>query len=164
MSPARALPAADLIALAGLVDRYAALVDDREFAALAALFTEDAVLHQPQPPKRMTPSGTVVGRSAIEENFAQLRAVEATQHAIVGRVFDAADSPETPDGPARAAGRIGCIAHHVSGSDAAAGGHGRTDHAWHLTYRDRYRRVGSVWLIAERTLDLHWIEARRVAL
>ncbi len=37
------------------------------------------------------------------------------------------------------------------------------DHAWHLTYLDRYRRdEAGGWRIAERTLRLEWIEKRSV--
>lgn len=150
------LPAADRLELTDLVERYAALVDDRDFDAVAALFTEDAVLRQPRPPKRMEPSDTVVGRAAIEANFAQLTALHATQHAIVGAVFTS-----RPGGDTRATGRVSAVAHHVSGRSGPNGE--LTDHAWHLVYRDEYRKDDEVWRIAERILDLRWIERRRVA-
>lgn len=144
------LATADRAALTDLVDRYAALVDDRDFDALGALFTDDAVLRQPRPPRTMAPADAVHGRAAIVANFTRLRGLHATQHAVVGRVFSAA-------GPAEATGRIACIAHHVSGADGAL-----TDHAWHLTYLDRYRRSDGRWRIRERILRLDWIEERDV--
>lgn len=144
------LEIADRIALSELVDRYAALVDDGDFSGAADLFTEDAVLRQPRPPHSLEPTDEVCGREALVHNFGQLRALRATQHAVVGRLFGA-------DAEDRATGRIACIAHHVSG-DATL-----VDHAWHLTYLDRYRRVDGRWLIAERILRLHWIERRPVS-
>ena len=140
---------ADVLALTALVERYAALVDDRDFEALGALFTEDAVLRQPRPPRRMAPDDEVHGRAAIVANFGRVGRLLATQHAVVGKAFTATD--------AGAEGRIAAIAHHVS-----ADGDRLIDHAWHLTYLDRYRRDGADWLIAERTLRLEWIEQRTV--
>ncbi|QDQ98845.1 nuclear transport factor 2 family protein [Tomitella fengzijianii] len=145
-----ALSVADRLDLADLVDRYAALVDDRDHDALGALFTPDAVLRQPRPPKQMDPVDEVVGRAAIAGNFARLDGLRATQHAVVGKVFTAGS-----DGAA--SGRIACIAHHVSVSDDRS-----VDHAWHLTYEDVYRRTDGVWQIAARTLRLGWIEKRTV--
>jgi len=157
------LSVGDRLALSDLVDRYAAHVDDRDFDSLGALFTDDAVLRQPRPPRRMEPTDDVRGRESIVANFARLRDLRATQHAVVGRAFAAASgtAPDaaSPAGSAvtEATGRIACIAHHVSGADDRP-----VDHAWHLTYRDLYRRNGDAWLIAERTLQLHWIETRSV--
>ena len=41
----------DRAALTDLVHRYAALVDDRKFDSVAKLFTENAALTLPDPPK-----------------------------------------------------------------------------------------------------------------
>ncbi len=156
------LSASDRSALADLVDRYAALVDDREFDALGRLFTDDAVLRQPRPPREMESADVVRGRQAIVANFARLRDLRASQHAVVGRLFAAGGATVSEDAAgedvaAEATGRIACIAHHVSGADDRL-----VDHAWHLTYHDVYRRAGGAWLIAERTLRLSWIETRTV--
>lgn len=146
----------DRLALSQLVDRYAALVDERDYAGLAELFAEDAVLHQPRPPKLLRPEDVVRGREAITENFRKLDQVRATQHAIVGQVF--APDPAHPGDPDRIAGRIAAIAHHLI--DTADG---VVDNVWHLTYRDRYLRTGGRWVFAERIVDLGWITRHPVA-
>ncbi len=146
----------DRLALSQLVDRYGALVDERDYAGLAELFAEDAVLHQPQPPKLLRPEDVVRGREAITENFRRLDQVRATQHAIVGQVF--APDPAHPGDPDRIAGRIAAIAHHLI--DTADG---VVDDVWHLTYRDRYLRTDGRWVFAERIVDLGWITRHPVA-
>src|SRR5690606_32219407 len=49
------LSTGDRVELADLVARYALHVDRRDLAALAGLFTDDAVLVLPDPPERMGP-------------------------------------------------------------------------------------------------------------
>lgn len=144
---------ADRLELTELADRYAHYADQRRLEQLSALFTEDAVLAVPDPPRHMRPAVEATGREAIANTCAALMNVAATLHAIVGHVFD---SGETDD---EAEGNIACIAHHVvTRPDGSA-----VDFAWHLHYRDRYRIVDGRWLISHRTLDLHWIEQRPVA-
>ena len=125
-----------------LVHRYAARVDDRDFAGAASLFTEDGVLIRPDPPDVLDPVHELVGRTAIEQGLRALDTVPLTIHAIVGEVYD-----ET-------SGRIVCVAHHLINPT--------TDLVWHLRYRDDYREVEGQWLIARRALSIDLIETRTV--
>jgi hypothetical protein len=68
--------------LSDLVHRYAALVDDRDFAAAAALFTPHGVLVRPEPPDVLDPVEEVKGRPAIEQALRTLEGVGLTIHAI----------------------------------------------------------------------------------
>jgi hypothetical protein len=128
--------------LSDLVHRYAALVDDRDFAAAAALFTPHGVLVRPEPPDVLDPVEEVKGRPAIEQALRTLEGVGLTIHAIGGEVYD---------GPT---GRIVCVAHHLLDP--------RTDLVWHLRYRDRYEQDGDRWLIGRRELSIDLIETRAV--
>jgi SnoaL-like domain len=142
----------DRCALADLVHRYAAAVDDRRFDDAAALFTEDAELVVPDPPRSLDPVTHHRGLPAIRAAVAAVAAVDRTEHAIVGEVY-------TASGPDRARGRITCVAHHWSRdtADAPVG-----DLVWHLRYDDRYVRTGQEWLFSVRTLTINAIETRRV--
>ncbi len=131
---------ADRLALTDLVHRYAAYVDDRQFALAAALFTDDGVLVVPDPPDCLDPVITHP-RDSIE---AALGAVPATFHAVVGIVLS--------DEPPR--GRIACVAHHLLRPDL--------DLVWHLRYLDSYAQVDGSWRIARRELHLDLIETRPV--
>lgn len=140
------LLAADRVELHDLVCRYAAQVDDRRFAAAAALFTDEAVLAMPEPPGRLDPAVEHTGPLAIEAAFAALTEVPLTCHAVLGAVFDASAAPDT------ATGRITCVAHHLTRR-----GERTTDLAWHLRYRDRYARADGRWRFARRELHIDFI-------
>ncbi|MBF6435277.1 nuclear transport factor 2 family protein [Nocardia cyriacigeorgica] len=145
------ITAEDRAELSDLVHRYASCADRRELGELAHLFTEDAVLAVPDPPRTMRPTHEARGRAAIIETCRTLERTHATLHAIVGNVFDMAAAPDT------ATGDVACIAHHLTGKPGNA-----VDVVWHLRYRDRYRRVDGRWLIARRVLHLGWTERRPV--
>ena len=136
----------DRAALSELVHRYAARVDDRDFAGVADLFTEDAELILPDPPERLDPVSSRHGRAGVRAALATLASVTRTRHAIVGEVYDAA-------GPDAGTGRVACVAHHFS-----ARGDGFTDLVWHLRYDDAYRREDDGWRIARRALTIDAIE------
>lgn len=140
------LTTGDRVELADLVARYAAAVDDRAFAAAAALFTEDAVLAMPSPPAELGPADVHSGRSTIAGALRAVEAFELTQHAIVGQVFDG-------DGRT-ATGRIACIAHHLSKRSSPI------NLVWHLRYADGYLRQDGAWRFARRELSIDWIETR----
>lgn len=140
------LAPADCLDLMDLVHRYAARVDDRDAAGVAALFTADGVLASPRPPRDLDPVHEAVGPSAIETAMGQLSAMAVTQHAVVGVVLDAED--------ADVSGRVACIAHHVLPDG--------TGLVWHLTYRDRYRRTDAGWRFARRDLHVDVVERRPV--
>lgn len=138
----------DRIDLTDLSHRYAAAVDDRDGAAVAALFTEDGVLASPRPPRQLDPVDEAVGHDGIVAALEQLAGVAVTQHAVVGVVL-------TAEGADAASGRVACIAHHVLPD--------RTHLVWHLTYRDRYRRTDTGWRIARRELHVEVVEQRPLA-
>ena len=123
-----------------LVHRYAARVDDRDFAGVAALFVPEGVLVAPDPPAVLDPVIEHVGRAAIEESMQALNGVVRTFHAIVGEVYEGH------------LGRIACVAHHALDET--------TDLVWHLRYLDTYADTSDGWLIARRELHIDLIEVR----
>ena len=145
------LGATDRAALTDLVHRYAAGVDDRQFDAVAQLFTETAELMLPEPPAALNPVHRHCGHAAIRTAIAAVAATIRTEHAIVGEVFDAGLRPDS------ARGRIACVAHHWSQY-----GDQLTDVVWHLRYDDEYRRTDAGWRIAHRVLTINAIETRPV--
>jgi hypothetical protein len=145
------LPVADRAALSELVHRYAANVDDRQFDAVAELFTLTAELTVPEAPTELRPIHTHRGQAAIVAAVATVAQTVRTEHAIVGEVYD-----EVP-GPRSARGRIACIAHHWSER-----GDEVTDVVWHLRYDDEYELTDAGWRISRRALTILAIETRPV--
>lgn len=144
----------DRLAIAELVHRYAAAVDDRRFDDAVELFTDSAELVVPDPPRSLDPAIRHLGRQAIRVAVAAVAAVDRTEHAIVGEVY-------TASGPDQARGRVTCVAHHWTHTgqhaDEQAG-----DLVWHLRYDDEYVRTGQQWLFSRRALTINAIETRRV--
>ena len=147
MSAGPGLQLADRLDLADLVHRYAAAADERDAAGVALLFTDDGVLASPRPPRRLGPVDEAVGRAEIEAVIDRLSGVAVTQHAVVGQVH-------TATGVDEATGRVACIAHHVLADG--------TNLVWHLTYRDRYRRLPEGWRFSRRALSVDVVEQRPV--
>jgi hypothetical protein len=145
------LSTTDRLAVADLVHVYAAAVDDRRFDDVVELFSETAELRLPDPPHALDPVIVKQGRPGVAEAMAALRAVQRTEHAIVGEVYAAG-----PD-PGYALGRITCVAHHWTGT--ADGG---TDVVWHLRYDDEYVRTPVGWRIHGRRLTINAIETRPI--
>lgn len=145
------LRTADRLALADLVHIYASAVDDRRFDDVAELFTENAELRLPEPPRSLEPVRNHHGRDGVRAAMASLAAVTRTEHAIVGEVYAAADERDY------ALGRITCIAHHWTISDGQA-----SDLVWHLRYDDEYLRTRAGWRIHGRALTINAIETRPV--
>lgn len=145
------LSTADRLALADLVHVYASAVDDRRFDDVVELFTENAELRLPDPPRTLEPVRRHHGRDGVRAAMASLAAVARTEHAIVGEVYAAADEADY------ALGRITCIAHHWTVSDGQA-----SDLVWHLRYDDEYLRTRAGWRIHGRALTINAIETRPV--
>jgi hypothetical protein len=145
------LTVADRSALTDLVHRYAAGVDDRQFDAVAKLFTATAELAVPDPPTALEPVHRHRGHTAIRAAVASVASVVRTEHAIVGEVYDIGPRPGI------AHGRITCVAHHWS-QDAGQ----LTDVVWHLRYDDEYRLTEAGWRIDRRVLTINAIETRPV--
>jgi len=145
------LSAIDRSALSEVVHRYAAGVDDRQFDVVTELFTPDAELVLPDPPAALEPVHRHSGHAAVSAAIGAVTAVDRTEHAIVGEVYD-----EDPR-PLVARGRIACIAHHWSREADRL-----TDVVWHLRYDDEYLLTGARWRIAHRALTINAIETRPV--
>jgi hypothetical protein len=145
------ISADDRLALSDLVHCYAAMVDERQFDSVAALFTKEAQLTLPDPPKSLEPVHAHRGHAAISAAIATVGGTIRTQHAIVGEVYDAGPRPGT------AGGRIACIAHHWIEHDGEI-----RDAAWHVRYDDQYQRVNAGWRIRNRSLTIDAIEIRPV--
>jgi hypothetical protein len=145
------LPVNERAALTDLVHRYAAGVDDRQFASVTQLFTVGAELMVPEPPAALKPIHSHRGQQAIAEAVAAVTQTTRTEHAIVGEVYD--------DGPRRgsARGRIACIAHHWNQRADEL-----IDVVWHLRYDDEYELTDSGWRISRRALTINAIETRPV--
>ncbi|MDA3630522.1 nuclear transport factor 2 family protein [Saccharopolyspora sp. WRP15-2] len=143
------LTTADRQALADLVARYAANVDQRSAGSALALFTDDAVLGVPAPPDELGPTSFLEGPD-IAVAMQVVERYPMTKHEIVGQLFDETEDPHT------ATGRISCIAHHLRRNSAGE----LEDLIWHLTYADTYRESGGTWRYARREITIDWIERR----
>jgi hypothetical protein len=141
------LDVTDRAALADLVHRYAAGVDDRQFDFVTALFNETAELVLPDPPAQLNPVRRHRGHDEVGAAIAAVAATIRTEHAIVGEVYDAGVGPGT------AHGRIACIAHHWTRHREQL-----TDVVWHLRYDDDYLRTEAGWRFARRVLTINAIE------
>jgi ketosteroid isomerase-like protein len=143
-------------ALRRLVAAYARAVDRREFAALAALFTEDGLLaiHDPDPRSADGASDTPVrerrGRDEIEKVIiASLARYDVTSHVLGQHTADV-------DGD-RATGETYCMAHHLTTTDG-----GRHDHVLAIRYLDRFRKIDGVWLFEARRVVVDWTDEREL--
>ena|SRR5690348_6451689 len=128
-----------------LAHRYAAAVDDRDFAAVAALFAADGVLAVPQPPKELDPVTEYVGPAGVLQAMAALSGIQKTFHAVVGEMYDGTR------------GRIACTAHHF-----VERGGSITDHVWHVRYLDDYVETPGGWRFARREVHVDAVESRGV--
>ncbi|MER6763756.1 MULTISPECIES: nuclear transport factor 2 family protein [Amycolatopsis] len=151
------IPVEEWAALHDLVHRYAARVDERDFAGVARLFGEPGdpgepgVLVLPDPPREFGPVHEHRGPEAVAAALSVLDEVPLTAHGITGAVFDPGDDPAT------ARGRITCVAHHVTRRDGRF-----ADAVWHLRYLDRYAKIGGEWRFARREVHLDLIGTREV--
>lgn len=145
----------DRAALSDLVHRYAAFVDDRQFDAVAMLFTDTADLVVADPPATLEPVHAHRGRDAIAAAVAAVARVARTEHAIVGEVYD--------EGPRQdlARGRITGIAHHWGQRSNGEDGTEIVDVVWHLRYDDKYQLTDAGWRISRRELTVNAIETRQ---
>ena len=125
----------DRLELRDLLCRYATIPDDRDYAAVADVFTEDASL-----------AGPGFAMQGCEQIAAGMQAIEqysATLHSVHNhRVSFAGDEAD---------GEAYCVANHIH---EVGGVPHKLDMG--IRYRDRYRRVDGRWLIASRELVLVW--------
>lgn len=134
-----------------LVERYAVLVDARDFTGVSRLFQPNGQLVLPDPPGKLCPIRTVSGREAIERELSRLEAFTVTFHGVCGLSVDSEDNSDL------AMGRVNCIAHHIRHTDD-----GPKDLEWYLRYRDNYQRTDSGWLLARRAITIEIIDSRNV--
>lgn len=126
---------ADRIALRDLVTRYASIPDDRNYALVDELFTEDAEL--------VGPGFSMSGRDQIRAAMQAIEQYSATLHSVHNQIVAI-----TGD---HAEGETYCVANHLHEIDGVPH---KLD--WGIRYKDRYRRDGRVWRIARRELCVVW--------
>lgn len=126
---------ADRLALRALVDRYARIPDDRDYALVDEVFAADASL--------VGPGFTLEGREAIRAGMQAIEQYDATLHCMHNQLVEI-------DGD-RAEGETWCVASHVH---AAGGRPVKLD--WGIRYRDEYRREAEGWRIVRRQLRVVW--------
>jgi len=129
--------AADRRALREVVDRYAKIPDDRNYALVDEIFTEDATL--------LGPGFELTGRESIRRGMRAIEQYTATLHAMHQHLVEI-DGDE-------ATGETWCVANHLYEKD---GEPRKLD--WGIRYRDRYRRVQGTWQVARRELVLVWTQ------
>lgn len=117
--------------------RYGQALDDKNFAAAGACFTDDA---------QATFSGVRLppGREAIVAHLTGLGSLAASTHLLGLAVIEFAD-----DGASATAGTTA-----IAFLAGANGGPVRTRG---LRYLDRFVRLGNGWLISERTHRVDWM-------
>jgi ketosteroid isomerase-like protein len=131
--------------LSDLVHRYAVGVDARDWDAVAALFTDDAVLVVPEPPRTLEPAT----ERTVREAMAALDGVVRTVHEVAAEVYDVAGDTAT--------GRVTGAAHHLVERDSEP-----VDLCWRLRYADDYRRTPEGWRFTRRELTIDVVEVRPV--
>ena len=122
---------ADRIALRELVERYARIPDDRDYALVADVFCADATL--------AGPGFTLTGHDAIRAAMQSIEQYSATLHCVHNHLVEI-------DGD-QARGETWCIANHLHEVD---GQPHKLD--WGIRYQDRYRREPGGWRISRREL------------
>ena len=127
----------DRLALRELVDRYARIPDDRDYALVDVLFTEDGTL--------VGPGFELVGRENIRQGMQAIERYSATLHSMHGHLAEIRGD--------KASGDTWCIANHIH---EKAGLPHKLD--WGIRYKDRYQRRDAGWQISHRELVLIWAQ------
>jgi uncharacterized protein (TIGR02246 family) len=126
---------AERLALRDLVTRYAGIPDDRNYALVDEVFTEDAVL--------VGPGFSLTGREQIRSGMQAIEQYSATLHCVHNH------SVEISGDTAR--GLTYCVANHLHEIEGVPH---KLD--WGVRYHDQYRRESGGWRIARRELQLVW--------
>ena len=128
-----------------LAHRYAAAVDEGRIEEAVALFTSEAVLHLPDPPRHLEPVAAHHGHAEIRSALGTVLSLRATVHEITGQVLE-------PIAEGHLRGRTTCAAHHFldprEASDTAR------DLVWRVRYDDEYVECAGRWLIASRRMTV----------
>jgi len=124
----------DRLALRELVARYGLAIDDHDFAAVGALFTDDARYG-----REGDEAALLQGRAAIVAALgAWLGGAGPSFHVVHDQILT-----RDPVDPDTVSGIVTC---HAETS------HGGAQRVAAIRYRDRYRRSAGGWLIAERRI------------
>lgn len=126
---------ADRIALRELVERYARIPDDRDYALVAEIFSADATL--------AGPGFELQGHDAIRGAMQSIEQYRATLHCVHNHLVEI-DGDE-------ARGETWCVANHLH---EVNGRPHKLD--WGIRYQDRYRRQAEGWRITQRRLRVVW--------
>ena len=143
--------AADRIAIRGLVEAYAHCADRRDAKGQMSLFTPDTHFVVYMNARDPTPSQELHSRAALAPVFDDLNKYAATMH-FVGQ-----STILTLTGD-RATGEAYTLAHHLT-----IEGEKRSLMIAALRYSDRFVKIDSAWLFAERLLYVDWLEERALS-
>jgi hypothetical protein len=149
------MPDPDLAAARELAHRYAAAVDEGLIAAAVALFTPEAVLRLPDPPRHLRPVSSHRGHDEIRSALGAVLGLRATVHEITGQVLDRVDA-------IRVRGRTTCAAHHFLAGPDGERTEAANDLLWRVRYDDEYVLHDGHWSIAERSMTVLAVELRPV--
>lgn len=131
----------DKLAIKAVVDKFATLADQKNMAAQALLFTEDAVVDTYFEGKLFA---SLSGRTQVEEAFTRFMATFETSYHINGQ-----HTAEVNGDHATAVHYcLVVLIHAVDGK--------RTRTTNGVSYNDEYIRRGTQWLIAKRTSYFTW--------
>ena len=125
----------DELAIRDLANRYARLVDRRDYAEIPRVFTPDCEL-----------SGTgysMRGHAELEAGLRKIEMFSATLHCVINQVT-------CLDGD-RGTGEFYCVANHIHERDGVPY---KLDMG--IRYDDRYVRTADGWRLSRRTLNLIW--------
>ena len=143
--------AADRLAIRELVEAYAQCADRRDAKGQMALFTADTHFVVYMNAMDPNPSQELRSRQQLAPVFADLNKYAATMH-FVGQ-----STILTLTGD-RATGEAYTLAHHLT-----IEGEKRSLMIAALRYSDRFVKIDSAWLFAERLLYVDWLEERALS-
>jgi len=125
----------DELAIRDLANRYARMIDRRDWPELPRVFTPDCELSGQGYRMR--------GHAELGVGLRKIDMFSATQHCVLNQLTQL-------DGD-RATGEFYCIANHIHERDGVAY---KLDMG--IRYEDRYVRTADGWRLAKRTLNLIW--------
>ena len=140
--------AADRLAIRELIEAYAHCADRRDARGQLSLFTSDTHVVVYMNAEDPTPSQELHSRDALAPVFADLNKYAATMH-FVGQSTILSLTND------RGTGEVYCMAHHLT-----VDGEKRRLMIAALRYYDKFVKIDSAWLFAERLLYVDWLEER----
>ena len=140
--------AADRLAIRELIEAYAHCADRRDARGQMSVFTSDTHFVVYMNAEDPTPSQELHSRDALAPVFADLNKYAATMH-FVGQSTILSLTND------RGTGEVYCMAHHLT-----VDGEKRRLMIAALRYYDKFVKIDSAWLFAERLLYVDWLEER----